>query len=86
MQACTNIKHAIQLKCIWFIAGVEALRVGDGYFESGTGPILFAYVNCDGTESKLADCSYSYYDYGASHTGDAGVRCQRTLTTSKEDV
>ena len=66
-------------------AGVEALRVGSGYFDGGTGPILYARLNCDGTESILADCSSSSYYYGASHSSDAGVRCQRTPTSSKED-
>ena len=66
------------------ITGVELLY--NSHFGRGSGPILFAYLNCDGTESRLSDCStYSSYSFGASHSDDAGVRCQRPTTTSKHD-
>ena len=61
--------------------GVEVFR-SNSYFGAGTGPVLFANLNCDGTESTLGDCSYSSYYYGISHS-DAGVRCSRVAITSK---
>ena len=65
------------------IAGVEALRVSDGYFRAGTGPILYGNLGCTGTESRLTECSSSY-NHSATHSSDAGVRCQRTDTNSKK--
>ena len=56
----------------------------NNYFGAGTGPILYTYLNCDGTESRLADCTTSSsFIFGFSHFNDAGVRCQRPITTSK---
>ena len=63
------------------ITGVELLY--NSHFGHGSGPILFMYLNCGGTESRLSDCSYSSYTFGATHSRDAGVRCQRASTTSK---
>jgi hypothetical protein len=63
-------------------AGVEALRVSNGYFQAGTGPILFGNLRCTGTESRLTACS-STYNYAVTHSNDAGVRCQRTEANSK---
>ena len=62
--------------------GVEPFR-SSSEFGAGTGPILFAYLNCDGTEPTLADCSSSFFSFGASHSSDVGVRCQRTTTASE---
>ena len=58
--------------------------MSDGFFKGGTGPILFGNLYCAGTESRLTDCS-SGYNYDATHSDDAGVRCLRTDATSKED-
>ena len=56
----------------------------NSYFGIGTGPILYAYLNCDGTENTIDDCgrTSSYY-FGARHFDDAGVRCNRVTTTGK---
>ena len=58
------------------------------YFGAGSGPIVYAYLSCDGTESTLADCtSPNPLSYSLTHNYDAGVRCNRVATTSKsEDV
>ena len=57
------------------------------YFGAGTGPILYTYLNCDGTELRLDGCrTSSSFVFGASHFSDAGVRCQRPATTSKLDI
>ena len=62
--------------------GVEVFR--GGYFGTGTGPILYAYLSCDGTETALADCStYGSFPFSASHFYDAGVRCIRNNVKSK---
>ena len=55
--------------------------MSSGYFEGGTGPVLFGNLYCNGMESRITDCSSSY-DYGATHSHDAGVRCQRTAANS----
>jgi hypothetical protein len=69
------------------VTGVDLLYVYTSHFERGTGPILFAYLDCDGTESRLSGCrtSSSYY-FGASHSSDAGVRCQQPTVTSKHII
>ena len=63
-----------------YLIGVEVFFYN--YFGAGTGPVLFAYLNCRGTESTLSDCGTlgSYY-FGIGHS-DAGVRCNRTAVTS----
>ena len=53
----------------------------NSYFGAGSGPVLFANLNCDGTESTLNDCSYSSYYFTISHS-DAGVRCFATASKS----
>ena len=68
-----------------FCEGIDLLYTS--YFGRGSGPILFAYLNCDGTESRISDCStYSSYPFGAGHSSDAGVRCQPPTVTSKHNV
>ena len=63
-------------------AGIEVYC--NSYFGAGTGPILFAYLNCGRSESSLYGCSrYSSYNFGASHSRDAGVRCQRPAISGK---
>ncbi len=48
--------------------------VSRAFFNQGTGPIGFRYVNCRGTEERLLDCPSST-PYYCSHSEDAGVRC-----------
>ena len=66
--------------------GVEVFL--NSYFGPGSGPFVYAYLGCAGTESTLADCSSSnplYYS-GSHSYRDAGVRCNRVATTSKSDL
>ena len=45
-------------------------------FGSGTGAILYAGLDCDGTELSLRECSSSYrYPQYCWHYSDVGVRC-----------
>ena len=71
----------ILMYLIIFKLGIEVFR-SNSYFGEGTGPVLFANLNCDGTESTLSDCTYSSYYFTISHS-DAGVRCNRVAVTSK---
>ena len=61
--------------------GVEVFH--GGYFGRGTGPILYAYLICDGTETALADCTYRSFPFSVSHSNDVGVRCNRNTVNSK---
>ena len=56
---------------------IGAVAFGNAHFGSGTGPIYFDNLDCNGSESSLTECSQSSYIscyYG--HAEDAGVRCQ----------
>ena len=78
---CYNNYYVHKFKRL-ITTGVELFL--NSHFGHGSGPILFTYLDCDGTESRLSDCStYSSHYFGARHTDDAGVRCQRATTTSK---
>ena len=46
-------------------------------YSQGTGPIFLDNVNCDGTESRLADCTYDSHTADCTHSEDAGIHCQR---------
>lgn len=50
------------------------------------GPILFANLNCDGSESRLADCRISSSFFGVRHSNDAGVKCQKTTIASRHAI
>ena len=45
------------------------------YFGQGSGPVLFAGLECAGNEHKLEDCPISSYPYDYSHSSDVGVKC-----------
>ena len=46
-------------------------------YGEGTGPIVMDFVNCNGSEVRLWECSHFTHSYsGCDHTHDAGVRCQ----------
>ena len=45
-------------------------------YGSGSGPIWLNYVDCDGTESTIEDCSHGGWGYNhCGYNGDVGVRC-----------
>ncbi len=45
------------------------------YFGEGTGNVWLNYLNCNGGESSLFDCSNSLGYQSCSHNNDVGVRC-----------
>ena len=65
-----------------FYFKTDAVAFSNAHFGAGTGPIY--KVDCNGRESRLTDCSSSVCQryvwlrgyVNASHTDDAGVRCQ----------
>ena len=62
--------------------GIEAFF--GNYFGPGTGPVLFGDLNCNGTESTLAECNteFARFLFRRGHLNDAGVRCQHVITTT----
>ena len=54
-------------------AGVQVFY--SSYYGQGTGPIVFTHLKCDGSESRLEDCSVTYVPYHYSHSYDVGLHC-----------
>lgn len=48
---------------------------GTAYFGEGSGPILLDAINCTGTETSFAKCSFDTSTQACSHGEDAGVIC-----------
>ena len=51
-------------------------------FNNGVGQIWLTNVQCDGTETRLVDCTSVFGNNQCSHVEDAGLRC--TGTTCSE--
>ena len=59
------------------IAG--AIARSQAFFGQGTGAILLDQVGCNGTETRLVDCTSNPLGiHDCSHFEDAGVTCQST--------
>ena len=57
-----------------FASGVA---YGSAFFGEGTGPIWKVYVDCNGDEDTLSNCSFREVDF-CFHNQDAGVKCGRS--------
>ena len=44
------------------------------YFDEGFGPVQFTGFQCNGTETRLQDCTYTRQN-SCTHSSDAGVTC-----------
>ena len=55
---------------------IVAIPYCGGLLGSGSGPILYAYLNCIGNETLLSQCrTFRSLTLGTAHFSDAGVRC-----------
>ena len=62
---------------------VVSVPLYQSYFGSGTGPIYFEDIECEGSESNIRDCKRSSLDqHVCDHSQDAGVRCQSSGNTA----
>ncbi|KAK3599036.1 hypothetical protein CHS0354_012521 [Potamilus streckersoni] len=60
-----------------------AIALGDAHFGQGSGSILIEDVDCQGTESSLAECFY-LKPSTCHHSEDVGVRCNTAAKTIPE--
>ena len=51
-----------------------AVALGNAFFGSGGGDVLLDGVLCNGSESRLLDCTTSL-THDCTHNEDVGVRC-----------
>ena len=62
-----------------FYSGYSYGYVEDMGFSQGTGPILFGYLDCNGTEANLVECTQNYnstHTYCQSHYYDVAIVCK----------
>ena len=73
-------KHYIHVKDLeQFVSGYSYGYVEDMGFSQGTGPILFGYLDCNGTEANLVECTQNYnntHTYCQSHYYDVAIVCE----------
>ena len=75
------IPTILTINCFITYSGLTALQGYDNrlMFGSGTGPILFSSLNCNGSEGSLHQCTSSGFNFGATHDADVGVRCKENF-------
>lgn len=74
----TTISQLVRLKSIIHIA--DAVAHSRAAYGQGVGTIWLDNVNCEGTESRLADCpSNGFGQHNCIHAEDAGVNCSSKL-------
>ncbi|XP_011408917.1 PREDICTED: scavenger receptor cysteine-rich domain superfamily protein-like, partial [Amphimedon queenslandica] len=59
----------------------RALIIWNAYFGQGSGPVVFYYLGCTGSEDRLEHCTYSSSPYYLSHATDVGVKCSERVLT-----
>ncbi|XP_063406054.1 neurotrypsin-like [Mytilus trossulus] len=74
-----DIDAAVACRQLGYRTG-KAIRYGLIY--DGTGPIWLNSLRCNGTESKLTDCSNSDTNY-CSHYRDVGIQCLLNYPTKE---
>ncbi len=51
-------------------------------FEPSDKPIMFKYMDCEGAESRLLECSNNFFiDRQCTHRNDIGIKCEGTIFT-----
>ncbi len=49
-------------------------------FEPSDKPIMFKYMDCEGAESSLLECSNNFFiDWQCTHPADIGIKCEGTI-------
>ncbi|XP_032869697.1 soluble scavenger receptor cysteine-rich domain-containing protein SSC5D-like [Amblyraja radiata] len=57
--------------------GAAVKAPGGSHFGPGSGAVVTSSVECSGSEAALRECkSYTWGNYGYSHSNDAGVICE----------
>ena len=51
------------------------------YFDEGFGPVHYTLFQCNGTETRLQDCTYTQQN-SCTHSSDAGATCVGGLMSS----
>ena len=51
------------------------MPIVDNRFGSGSGPILFSELNCEGQENNLLNCGSPVFVHFCSHEEDVGITC-----------
>ncbi len=55
---------------------IGSTALSHSLFGGGSGGIFLDYVQCNGTEQRLIDCTHNGLGvHNCDHTGDAGLRC-----------
>ena len=55
------------------LIGAQALH--SAFFGEGYGPVLLDYVDCNGDEASLLNCTHANTTTQCDHSSDAGVNC-----------
>ena len=73
---CEHTQQLLQNASFWFILSHTGVQIfHSSYYGQGTGPIVFANLGCDGTESILDDCTFGSSSFNDYHSEDIGLHC-----------
>ena len=72
----TGVHNYYVLATVSFCFLTVAIPYRGRLLGSGSGPILYAYLDCTGNETLLSQCAtLQSIPFGIGHVSDAGVRC-----------